>query len=165
MRYWIIATGIAAMAVAASAQDAATNWRYFEPEDGPMQAGVVNAEGAQLILKCDKPGKKSVYAVMVSPDRLVPPQRDPYVLPTEVRFDENPPLEDRWRFYDNSAVAIDMRGQTALTRFMAGLPNAGKLRLRMYVERGRTLEQNFDVAGAQEAITRVYESCEDEVPR
>ena len=164
MRNWMIAIGVAAMAAGASAQEAASNWRYFEPEGAPIQAGVVNAEGAQLILKCDKPGKKSVYAVMVNPGPLVPPSSDPYILPTEVRFDENSPQEDRWRFYDQSAVAIDMRGQLALTRFMNGLPTASKVRLRMYVERGRTVEVSFDVAGAQDAIARVYASCEDEVP-
>lgn len=164
MRYLIIGLGAVAIAAGASAQNAGSNWAYFEPEDGPMQAGVVNAKGEQLILKCDKPGNKSVYAVVVTPEPLVPPQRDPYVLPTEVRFDENAPTEDRWRYYDNSAVAIDMRGQQALTRFMRGLPNASKLRVRMNVERGRTIEVNFDVAGASEAIKRVYESCQDDAP-
>ena len=94
----------------------------------------------------------------------MPPSRDPYVLPTEVRFDDGSPLEDRWRYYDQSAVAINMRGQNALDRFMTGLPSASKLRVRMYVERGRTIEVNFDVAGAQEAINRVYESCQDDAP-
>ena len=164
MRYALIGLSVAALAGGAAAQDAATNWRYFEPEGAPMQAGVVNAKGEQLILKCDKPGKKSVYAVVVTPDRQVPPSRDPFVLPTEVRFDEGAPMEDRWRFYDQSAVAINMRGQMALTRFMGGLPTASKLRLRMYVERGRTVEMSFDVAGAQDAINRVYASCQDEVP-
>jgi len=164
MRKWILGLSVAAVAASASAQDGASKWAYFEPEGQPMQAGVQNAQGAQLILKCDKPGKKSVYAVVVTPDRLVPPARDPFVLPTEVRFDENAPQEDRWRFYDNSAVAIDMRGQQALKRFMSGLPSAEKLRLRMYVERGRTIEVNFEVGGAQDAIARVYESCGDDVP-
>jgi len=164
MRYLIIGAGVVALAAGVSAQENGSNWMYFEPEDGPMQAGVVNAKGEQLILKCDKPGKKSVYAVVVTPDRLVPPSRDPFVLPTEVRFDENPPMDDRWRYYDQSAVAIDMRGQQALTRFMGGLPNASKLRVRMSVERGRTVEVNFDVGGAGEAIKRVYESCQDDAP-
>jgi hypothetical protein len=164
MHRWIIGAVVAGLAAGAAAQDAPSNWRYFEPEGAPIQAGVVNAKGEQLILKCDKPGKKSVYAVVVTPQRLVPPSRAPFVLPTEVRFDENAPQDDNWRFYDMSAVAIDIRGQLALTRFMGGLPTASKVRLRMYVERGRTEEVSFDVAGAPEAIKRVYESCKDEVP-
>ena len=164
MRKWIIGIGAAAIAAGASAQDAASKWAYFEPEGQPMQAGVVNAQGAQLILKCDKPGKKSVYVVMVNPEPLVPASRDPFILPTEVRFDDNAPNEDRWRFIGNSAMAMNARGQLALDRLMDGLPTASKLRLRMYLERGRTIEVSFDVAGAQDAINRVYESCKDDVP-
>ena len=164
MRKWIIGIGAAAIAAGASAQDAASKWAYFEPEGQPMQAGVVNAEGAQLILKCDKPGKKSVYVVMVNPEPLVPASRDPFILPTEVRFDDNAPNEDRWRFIGNSAMAMNARGQLALDRLIDGLPTASRLRLRMYLERGRTIEVSFDVAGAQDAINRVYESCKDDVP-
>src|SRR5687768_18477738 len=107
MRYLMIGVALAAVSVAAAGQT--QSWAYFEQEGQPIQAGVVNADGAQLILKCDKPGKKSVYAVVVTPDTLVPPSSRPYILPTEVRFDEKAPMEDRWRFYDKSAVAIDMR--------------------------------------------------------
>ena len=164
MRKWIIGIGAAALAAGASAQDAASKWAYFEPEGQPMQAGVVNAQGAQLILKCDKPGNKSVYVVMVNPEPLVPASRDPFILPTEVRFDDNAPNEDRWRFIGNSAMAMNARGQLALDRLMDGLPTASRLRLRMYLERGRTIEVSFDVAGAQDAINRVYESCKDDVP-
>ena len=164
MYKWIIGIGVAAMAAGASGQSTASKWAYFEPEGQPIQAGVVNAQGAQLILKCDKPGKKSVYVVMVNPEPLVPPARDPYILPTEVRFDESAPQEDRWRFVGNSAMAMNARGQLALDRLMDGLPSASRLRLRMYVERGRTIEVSFDVAGAQEAIARVYESCKDDLP-
>ena len=155
MRKWIIGIGAAAIAAGASAQDAASKWAYFEPEGQPMQAGVVNAQGAQLILKCDKPGKKSVYVVMVNPEPLVPASRDPFILPTEVRFDDNAPNEDRWRFIGNSAMAMNARGQLALDRLMDGLPTASRLRLRMYLERGRTIEVSFDVAAAQDSINRV----------
>ncbi len=164
MRYWMFGLSLAVVGAAASAQEARSKWAYFEAEGQPMQAGVQNAQGAQLILKCDKPGKKSVYVVMVNPEPLVPPARDAYILPTEVRFDENAPQDDRWRFIGNSAMALNARGQLALDRLMDGLPTASKLRLRMYVERGRTIEVSFDVAGAQEAINRVYASCQDDLP-
>ena len=162
MRYLTMGVALTAVSVAATAQ--APGWAYFEQEGQPMQAGVVNAQGAQLILKCDKPGKKSVYVVMVNPEPLVPASRDPFILPTEVRFDDNAPNEDRWRFIGNSAMAMNARGQLALDRLMDGLPTASRLRLRMYLERGRTIEVSFDVAGAQDAINRVYESCKDDVP-
>jgi hypothetical protein len=164
MRYGIIGLGLVAIAATASAQDAGSKWAYFESEGAPLQAGVIAGDGTQLILKCDKPGKGSVYAVVVSPDTLVPASQRPFSLPTEIRFDDRAPLEDRWRYTDKAAAAVDARGQLALSRFMDGLPSATKLRIRMYLERGRTVEVNFDVAGAQDAINRVYESCQDDVP-
>ena len=164
MRHWMIGFGLMAIAAEASAQDGASSWRYFEPEGAPIQAGVIAEDGSQLILKCDAPGMGSVYVVVVTPDTLVPASQNPFLLPTEIRFDQRAPLEDRWRFSDKSAVAIDARGQLALSRFMDGLPSASKLRIRMYLERGRTVELNFDVAGARDAINRVYESCKDDVP-
>lgn len=164
MRYLMMGFGLASAAAVASAQDTASNWRYFEPEGAPIQAGVVAEDGSQLILKCDMPGKGSVYVVVVTPDTLVPASQNPFILPTEIRFDQRAPLEDRWRYSDKSAVAVDARGQLALSRFMDGLPGASKLRIRMYLERGRTAELNFDVAGAQDAVNRVYQSCKDDVP-
>jgi hypothetical protein len=164
MRYFIVGAALAAAGTMAAAQAPASKWAYFEPAGQPITAGVVNAEGAQFLLKCDKPGKKSVYAVMVNPAALVPTARDPFLLPTEVRFDEASPQEDRWRFVGNSAMAMNASGNQALTRLMDGLPTASRLRLRMYVERGRTVEVSFDVAGAQEAMTRVYQSCGDDLP-
>ena len=61
-------------------------------------------------------------------------------------------------------MAMNARGVLTLDQVMANLPGASKLRLRMYVERGREIEVSFDVAGAQEAIDRVYASCQDDKP-
>ena len=49
MRYLMIGVALAGVSVAASGQ--APGWAYFEQEGQPMQAGVVNAKGEQLILK------------------------------------------------------------------------------------------------------------------
>jgi len=81
-----------------------------------------------------------------------------------MRFDDRAPIDSRWRFMDNSAMAMNARGVLTLDQVMANLPGASKLRLRMYVERGREIEVSFDVAGAQEAIDRVYASCQDDKP-
>ena len=98
MRYLTIAFALAAASGAAQAQEAQTPWRYFEQEGSPIQAGVVNEKGAQLILKCDKPGKGEVYAVMVTPEHLVPPTRDRFInRALELRFDAEPPVESVWR--------------------------------------------------------------------
>jgi hypothetical protein len=163
MRYLTIAVALAA--VPAAAQEPASAWQYYEPDGGTMQAGVVNAQGAQLILKCDKPGKGEVFAVVVTPEKQVPPSNNPFVTRAlELRFDAEAPIEDRWRYYENSVVAIDQKPTIALTRFLGELADATKFRIRTNPERARYVEAEFDVTGAREAIGRVYASCQDTSP-
>jgi hypothetical protein len=167
MRYLTFAVALAAVPAAAQEQapQPESPWRYFEPEGGTIQAGVVNAQGAQLLLKCDKPGQGQVYAAVVSPDKLVPPTNDPFVTRAlEIRFDAGAPFEDRWRYYEQLVVAIDQKPTIALTRFLNGLADASKFHIRMNPERARYVEAEFDVAGARDAIQRVYASCEDQSP-
>ncbi len=163
MRYVMIAAALAAAPAAAQEQTSA--WQYFEPDGGPLQAGVVNPQGAQLILKCDKPGKGQVYAVVVTPEKLVPPSNQPFVTRAlEMRFDAGATVDDRWRYYEQSVVAIDQKPTIALTRFLNGLANATKFHIRLNPERARYVEAEFDVTGARDAIGRVYASCQDQNP-
>lgn len=163
MRYMMMAVGL--VAAPAAAQDQATAWQYFEPDGGTLQAGVVNAQGAQLILKCDKPGKGQVYAAVVTPEKLVPPSNQPFVTRAlEMRFDTGATTEDRWRYYEQSVVAIDQKPTIALTRLLNGLANASRFHIRMNPERARYVEAEFEVGGARDAIERVYASCQDQSP-
>ena len=163
MRYLMIAVALAAAPAAAQGQ--ASTWQYYTPEGGTVQAGVVNAQGAQLILKCDKPGKGEVFAVVVTPEKQVPPNNDRFVTRAlELRFDEDAPIEDRWRYYENSVVAIDQKPTIALTRFLNELADSAKFRIRTNPERARYVEAEFNVSGARDAIARVYASCQDTSP-
>jgi hypothetical protein len=163
MRYMIIAAAVAATSAAAQEQPSA--WQYFEPDGGTVQAGVVNAQGAQLILKCDKPGRGQVYAVVVTPEKLVPPSNQPFITRAlEMRFDTGATVEDRWRYYEQSVVAIDQKPTIALSRFLNGLANASRFHIRMNPERARYVEAEFEVGGARDAIGRVYASCQDQSP-
>src|SRR5690554_2044131 len=54
MRYLVM--GVAAAALAAGAQAQQPAWGYFDA-DGSSGAGVQAANGAQFMLKCDKPGR------------------------------------------------------------------------------------------------------------
>jgi len=163
MRYMMIAVALAA--APAAAQEQTSPWQYFEPDGGTVQAGVVNAQGAQLILKCDKPGKGQVYAVVVTPEKLVPPSNQPFITRAlELRFDTGAPREDRWRYYEQSVVAIDQKPTIALSRFLNELAVASKFHIRLNPERARYVEAEFDVAGARDAIGRVYTSCQDQSP-
>ena len=163
MRYLTFAVALVAVPVAA--QQPASPWQYYEPAGGTLQAGVVNPQGAQLILKCDKPGKGQVYAVVVTPEKLVPPSNEPFVTRAlELRFDADATIDDRWRYYENSVVAIDQKPTIALTRFLNELADASTFHIRMQPERARFVEAEFSVGGAREAIGRVYTSCRDTSP-
>jgi len=163
MRYLTIAVALAA--VPAAAQNQASPWQYYEPAGGTLQAGVVNAQGAQLIIKCDKPGKGQVFAVVVTPEQQIPPTNQPFVTRAlELRFDANAPIEDRWRYYENSVVAIDQKPTIALSRFLNELADSAKVLVRTNPERARYVEAEFNVTGAREAIGRVFTSCQDQSP-
>ena len=163
MRYLPIVLALAA--VPAAAQNQASSWQYYTPEGGTVQAGVVNAQGAHLIIKCDKPGKGQVFAVVVTPEKQIPPSNQPFVTRAlELRFDADAPIEDRWRYYENSVVAIDQKPTIALTRFINEIADSAKFRIRTNPERARYVEAEFDVTGARDAIGRVYTSCQDTSP-
>lgn len=163
MRYLPIV--LALVAVPAAAQNQTSPWQYYEPAGGTVQAGVVNAQGAQLILKCDKRGKGEVFAVVVTPEKQVPPSDKPFITRAlELRFDAEAPIEDRWRYYENSVVAIDQKPTIALTRFINELADSAKFKIRTNPERARYVEAEFDVGGARDAIGRVYTSCQDTSP-
>lgn len=164
MNRMAIAIALAACPAGALAQEG--SWAYFEPENAPIQAGVVAADGSQLILKCDKPGKRSVYAVVATNVSLVPPMSDDKFEshPVTLRMDENAPWEDNWRFNDRFAMAVDKGNTRALTRLLEKLHAAGKVEMRFKPNNGKLTIVSFDTAGAKGAIERVYASCKDEIP-
>lgn len=164
MRNLAIGLCLAVIAGAAAAQSPATSWGAFE--QGDIHGVGVQGNGSQLLLKCDKPGRNSVYALVLTDETLLPPGPGFQMRSAELRFDDQPPIEDRWRFYEKYVVAINKDGERSLTRLLGGLSGAQALELRLYPERGKskTVTLKFDVAGAKDAITQVYESCKDTNP-
>jgi hypothetical protein len=167
MNRMLIGVALIAVSTGALAQDAAeTDWAYFEPEGAPLQAGVVAEDGSQLILKCDKPGKRSVYAVVATNTSLAAPMSDDRYEshPVTLRMDENPPWDDNWRFNGRFAMAVDKGNTRALSRLLEKLRSADKVELRFKPNNGLQTIVNFATTGAHDAIARVYASCKDEVP-
>jgi phosphoribosylformylglycinamidine (FGAM) synthase-like amidotransferase family enzyme len=168
MKTIIMGAMLAAGSAAAMAQDAPaeTRWGFYEPEGGTMQAGVVAADGAQMILKCDKPGKRSVYAVIATNTNLARALPDDRFesFPVTVRLDEESPWEDNWRFNDKFAMAVDKGNTRSLTRLLEKLHKADKIELRFKPNNGKQTIVEFETTGAQDAIERVYASCKDEIP-
>lgn len=157
----LLATALAACAAAAQAQGNSA-WAYFQPEGAPLQAGVVSPDGGQLILKCDEPGRGSVFAVIVSSERLRPSTTRPQVRSLWLRFDDGNREEVRWRYHEQSVLALNTRRDRNLEPFLRELVNADKLEVRFDPDGIPPFNITFTVTGARDAIDRVFESWEDE---
>lgn len=164
----VLAATVSTVAVAQdqpAAQAPASAWQNFEQESGSSGAIVKAADGSQLVVKCDKPGRREVHAMILSGDkRLAVPNDRPISRPIRFQFDNDSPTTENWRFYEKRAEALGRTGDRALARFIADLRNASTLRLRLDTGIGPEVEMSFDVAGAREAVTRVYEACRDSAP-
>jgi hypothetical protein len=165
MRYSVLTAAAAAFAAAAHAQAPADAWQFYEGDDGLVQAFSMAQDGSQLIMKCDKKGSRSVYAVIVTQERLTPPRNGFLARSVTLRYDEGSLTEDTWRYYEKSVMAVNSARERSLTKFLAGLTGASQLEVRFEpVDRRTPISTKFQVGGAQAAITRVFTSCGDEVP-
>lgn len=164
MRYLMVGLALGALSAAAMAQESA--WGFFGGPGMASGAGVQSSDGSQLLIKCDKPGKHSVFAVVVSALNLAPPlppgryESDPVSL----RMDDAAPWDDNWRFNDKFAMAVDKGNDRSLTRLIAKLDGAKALQVQLRPFKLTPVLINFNVAGAHDAIARVYEACKDDNP-
>jgi len=172
MRYSIIAFGLAAVSAAALGQDAAapaeapaTAWQFFTEDGGRNGASARNATGSQIVLKCDKPGRRAVHAIILAPEeKLAAPNSRPISRPIIFQFDSSAPKSENWGFFEHHAIALGNTSDRALARFVVGLRGASKVRIRLDTGISSDVVLDFDITGAQEAITRVYQTCSDAVP-
>lgn len=162
MRTKILA-GAALLACASVSQAQGTSaWGYFETDGAPLQAGLVSPDGGQLILKCDEPGDGSVFAVIVAPQRLRPSTNRPQVRSLWLQFDGGSREEFRWRYYEQSVMALNTSRDRNLEPFLREIVEADTLNVRFDPADGQPFAINFTVTGARDAIDRVFESCEDD---
>lgn len=166
MRYWVIgaATALSAISVTAAGQD--TAWGFFGGAGSASGAGVQASDGAQLLIKCDKPGKHNVFAVVVSPLNIAAPlPANKFESgPVTLRMDQGSPWDDNWRFNDKFAMAVDQGNTRSLTRLLQKLQDAKTFEVHLKpVGKGEVLT-SFNVAGAKAAIDKVYKDCGDESP-
>jgi len=168
MRYSLVAALAVAISATAVAQDqpaSASGWQTFEEDGGRSGAILEAANGSQIVIKCDKPGKREVHAMIISAnDKLAVPNARPISRPIRFQFDSKAPATENWRFYETYAMASGKTGDRALARFVVGLRNASKVRAILSTGIGPDVDLSFDVAGAQEAIAHVYEACRDSAP-
>lgn len=176
MRYWLIAA--AALAAATGpviAAEATPGWQFYQDDkatNGLLMAFVQSTDGSQFMLKCDKPGKGSVYAVMVATKPVAKPAVKFTMRPVSLRYDAGQIIDDRWRYFGNTVTATDKPGERQLSRLLEKMENAKQLEIRLDPEgvsaTGNTTTSNgytsFDVHDSGLAIQKVYESCKDTRP-
>ncbi|TIX51133.1 hypothetical protein [Alteraurantiacibacter aquimixticola] len=162
MRKMMIAAG-AAMALATGAAQAQNSaWGYFEGEGGLLQAGLGNAEGQQLLIKCDESGDNKVFAAIHSPQQLAGPQQRAPSRDVRMQLDGGRVIDTRWRFYPNTAIALNNRRESVLPDLVLPMADANELTVWLDPEDGTEIRMIFNVAGARDAINRVFESCDDD---
>jgi hypothetical protein len=164
MRNWALGVALATLSVMASAQDSA--WGFFGGGDSGSGAGVQASDGSQLLIKCDKPGKHSVFAVVVATTNLARPlpnnKFESY--PVTLRMDESSSWDDNWRFNDKFAMAVDQGNTRSLTRLLDKLATAKIVDVRLKPVEHSIYNTKFNVAGAKAAIDKVYSDCGDTNP-
>jgi hypothetical protein len=166
MRFSVIMGAAVLAAVPAVAEGQDSVWGFFDAAGG-SGAGVQGADGNQLLFKCDKPGKREVYAIIVSASKELGAASittNPISRPISFRFDGKPPVSDNWRFYPKTAAATGKTADRALPRFVAALSGASKLDLLLDTGLGAPVPMSFNVTGAGDAIKTVYDKCKDQVP-
>jgi hypothetical protein len=167
MRYSAIALALAATSAAVQGQT--PEWQFYQDDKathGLLLAFVQSADGAQLMLKCDKAGKGQVYAIIVAKQNLAPPYSKDIVRRLDLRFDDAAPKEDAWRYRDQTAKAMNKPGERTLSRFLEQLDGVKRLEVTLYPSdtHNPPFTVKFDVHDADRAIAEVYSSCKDTVP-
>lgn len=165
MRYWMFGFALTALSAAATAQSSA--WGYFDAGAGPASgAGIQASDGSQLLLKCDKAGRHSVYAVIAATSNIAAPLPENRYESRQVtlRMDTSAPWDDNWRFNDKFAMAVDKGNDRSLTRLLAKLDKASALQVQLRPFKAAPVLIDFNVAGAHDAIAKVYETCQDDNP-
>lgn len=164
MRYLMLGGALAALSAGAAAQNSA--WGFFGGPGMASGAGVQAADGSQLLIKCDKPGKRQVFAVVVATTNQARPlpSNQYESFPVTLRMDDKPAWDDNWRFNDKFAMAVDQGNTRSLTRLLEQLADARSVAVRLKPIEHSIYNTSFDVAGAREAIAKVYSDCGDKNP-
>jgi hypothetical protein len=164
MRYWMFGAALAVVSATATAQDSA--WGFFGSPGMASGAGVQASDGSQLLIKCDKPGKHSVFGVVVATTNLAAPlPATKYESqPVSVRMDTGAPWDENWRFNDKFAMAVDQGNVRSLTHLLEKLADAKTMTIQLKPLQHSIYTTSFNVAGAKAAIDKVYSDCGDTNP-
>ena len=163
MRYWILGVACAGLSAAALAQE--SDWQIYDPGNEPAQAAVQSADGWQFIIKCDKPGKGSVYAVVVTTKPLVVTGSKNYqTRPAIISADGGAPDSQVWRYVDQFAMAVDYQHDRNLSRTLEELNGKSRMDIELQPDLMTHVRSSFNIKGTREAAAKVFQSCKDVDP-
>jgi hypothetical protein len=164
MRYLMVGLALGALSAAAMAQESA--WGFFGGPGMASGAGVQSSDGSQLLIKCDKPGKHSVFGVVVATTNLAAPLPATKFesQPVTVRMDSTAPWDENWRFNDKFAMAVDQGNVRSLTHLLQKMASAKTMTIQLKPLQHSIYYTSFNVSGAKAAIDKVYSDCGDTNP-
>lgn len=160
---WVLpAVLIAALASPATAQSEQTigGWTVETIKDPitdkPRVAATLMGEGGLLALQCDAPGRDSVYIHWVAEEYF---GGDFARRRMTIRFDQDPPIDDRWA-YDGTSAAQTWDRQAM--SFARRLTSANQVALRGTDFRGgpHTAVWAIDPSDARLVVEQVFRTCE-----
>ena len=169
MRYFAVGLSLAVVSAAAVAQTMTPGpgkWQYFDAAGG-MSGARVAGTGGTLVVKCDKPGKREVYSMIVADGaKLALPSQRPPSRPIRYQFDDKTIKTGSWRLYETYATALGKTqdGGAELDHFIIELRKAAKVNMRIDTGMSADVVMDYDVTGAREAVNHVYQVCKDEQP-
>jgi hypothetical protein len=157
----------AGAAVAQSAETKVGNWTVKKTVDGfsDEKRGIahtsIETKTGTLAVKCDKPGKDSLYVTVLTADYLGSSSTSRYSSTSgKYRFDDQPPADLVRPSYDGRSAHLFA---TSAGRFITELLAANPKRLRIQFV---TYDSNFanadiDVTGAADALRQTAAICVD----
>lgn len=150
----------AASTQAADGKERFTDWEVEVVVDklddatrGIAVARSIGTPKAALVIKCDAEGE-GIYAHIVGPyqGETPPGETRPFVY----RVDKQSKTEELWRYVKGGAVQFDAEKARWFARFIM---NGKTLVVRQYNYEFATTDITFPIAGAKEAMERVFTIC------
>lgn len=139
----------------------------FEEFSDPMTdfkrpiATLLSDDKGMLTIKCDSPGKNSVYAAISSAKYLGGGGLSAELREVTFRFDGGTPTTDLWKYNENYAFVSDNRFDHRFSKFLQALKPTKKLVVRLTTYRGETVDHIFNVDGSADTVAKVFDGCRD----
>jgi hypothetical protein len=161
-----IFTALLAVSIAAPAQ---AEWSYDEVVDPITDARrpivtLSNDTGDTIVLKCDAPGRRSVYVQLIARSYLGGGGGRSARRQLIYRFDSQAPVQEAWTYDGRWAAAGGSSLGGDIANFLSGLSRAEKVAFRALTYDLAFVDMVFAPAGAADAIGKVYSDCQDQSP-